>query len=195
LPATVSPSPLAVTASLKVIEPYTEGTITHRNVTTAGFTMQVHNSSKEILDQGEDFLTLFSQSDIPSDQVLHNFSTTCDGGQGRALEKQDVDRARREYRQDFSKFRITRLLPVTYNFAGKCVEFDGRVRKADACSQFSVHWEITYISGPRNGQREITDGTDWVTAVLENNQWRLCHSDFQGTSFVPTLGITRQVTW
>jgi hypothetical protein len=31
--------------------------------------------------------------------------------------------------------------------------------------------------------------------VLENDQWRLCHSDFQGTSFVPTLGTTRYVTW
>ena len=161
----------------------------------ASFVVQVHDSQKEILDMGQDFLTLFSQSEIPSDQVLHNFSSTCDGGRGRASEKTEVDRARREYVQDFSKFRIARLTPVTYNFAGACVEFDGRVRPADACSRFIVHWEIRYISGPRSGQQEITDGTDWVTAVLEGDQWRICHSDFEGTSFVPTTGITRRVTW
>jgi hypothetical protein len=195
VPANVSPPPSPVTVTLTVSEPFTEGGIGHRNTVTAGFVVQVHDSQKEILDMGQDFLTLFSQSEIPSDQVLHNFSTTCDGGRGRADEKSDVDRARREYVQDFSKFRIARLMPVSYNFAGACVEFDNRVHRADACSRFTVHWEIRYISGLRTGQREITDGTDYVTAVLENNQWRLCHSDFEGTSFSPTLGLTRRVTW
>jgi hypothetical protein len=55
-----------------------------------------------------------------------------------------------------------------------------------------VHWEVTYRS---NGQREITDGVDYVTAVLENNRWLLCHSDFEGTATNLTTGITRAVTW
>jgi IPT/TIG domain len=195
VPTNLSPLPSPATVTLTVTEPFTEGAISHQNTVTASFVVQVHDSEKEILDMGQDFLTLFSQSEIPSDQVLHNFSPTCDGGQGRASEKADVDRSRREYVQDFSKFRITRLTPVTYNFAGACVEFDGRVRRADACSRYTVHWEIRYIVPPRIGQREITDGTDYVTAVLEAGQWRLCHSDFEGTTFNPTLGITRRVTW
>jgi IPT/TIG domain len=195
VPANLSPLPSPTTVTLTVTEPFTEGGVSHQNVVRANFVVQVHDSQKEILDMGQDFLTLFSQSEIPSDQVLHNFSPTCDGGQGRASEKADVDRSRRDYVQDFSKFRIARLTPVTYNFGGVCVEFDGRVRRADACSRFTVHWEIRYISGPMTGQREITDGTDYVTAVLEANQWRLCHSDFQGTAVIPTLGITRRVTW
>jgi hypothetical protein len=195
VPANLSPLPSPTTVTLTVTEPFTEAGISHQHTVMANFVVQVHDSQKEILDMGQDFLTLFSQSEIPSDQVLHNFSPTCDGGQGRASEKADVDRSRRDYVQDFSKFRITRLTPVTYNFAGACVEFDGRVRRADACSRFTVHWEIRYISGPQTGRREITDGTDYVTAVLEANQWRLCHSDFEGTTFNPTLGITRRVTW
>jgi hypothetical protein len=195
VPTNLSPLPSTATVTLTVTEPFTEGGISHQNTVTAGFVVQVHDSQKEILDMGQDFLTLFSQSEIPSDQVLHSFSPTCDGGQGRASEKADVDRSRRDYVQDFSKFRITRLTPVTYNFGGACVEFDGRVRRADACSRFTVHWEIRYISGPMTGQREITDGTDYVTAVLETSVWRLCHSDFQGTAVIPALGITRRVTW
>ena len=47
----------------------------------------------------------------------------------------------------------------------------------------------------RVGTREVTDGKDNVTAVLENNQWRLCHSDFEGTSTIPSTGLTQQVRW
>jgi len=60
---------------------------------------------------------------------------------------------------------------------------------------FRVHGEVTYIDAGRVGRREITDGIDHVTAVLENNRWLLCHSDFKGTAVNPTLGTTRFVTW
>jgi hypothetical protein len=66
LPATVSPTPSPVTATLTVTETFVEGSVTHKNVTTAPFVMQVHDSQKEILDMGEDFLTLFSQSNVPT---------------------------------------------------------------------------------------------------------------------------------
>ena len=56
----------------------------------------------------------------------------------------------------------------------------------DACSAFAVHWEVTKKS---SGSREITNGVDYVSAVLENNQWRLCHSDFIPSQGYPSLGI------
>ena len=69
---------------------------------------------------------------------------------------------------------------------GRCVVPDGRVQaNVDACSSHTVHWEINQIPG---GQRVITDGIDYVSSVLENNQWRLCHSDFIGSS---RNGLTR----
>ena len=67
--------------------------------------------------------------------------------------------------QDFSKFRITRLPPVTFNFGARCSSPNGP-RRADACARFVVHWEVTHKSPPDTGKREITDGTDYVTAVL-----------------------------
>jgi hypothetical protein len=195
-----------VTVRLKITERYTapdpSGLPVQKENTTFGATVvSVHDSENEILDLGEDFLTLFTHSEVSTDQVLHNFSTTCDGGRGRASEAEDVDRSRRDYVQDFSKFRIRRLPPVQFRFGGVFLVFDDplRVRHADASSQFAVHWEITYIrdvdATRRKGTREITDGIDNVTAVLESDRWRLCASDFKGTSIQPTTGIRRTVIW
>jgi IPT/TIG domain-containing protein len=195
LPSTVSPIPSPITATLTVTENYVEGSVTHRNVSTFPFVMQVHDSQKEILDMGEDFLTLFSQSQISSTDVLHNFSTTCDRGSGYSDEKGDTDSNRTYLREDFSKFTIARLPPVFVNFGGRC---PFRSRLADACSQFRVHWEVTYIKAIDNhkvGDHETTNGIDYVTAVLENNRWRLCHSDFDGIATNPLTGISRHVEW
>jgi hypothetical protein len=184
-----------VTATLTVTENYVEGAVTHKNVTTAPFVMQVHDSQKEILDFGEDFLTLFSQSQISSTDVLNNFSTACDRGDGYRSEKSDTDANRTYLREDFSKFTIARLTPVIVNFGGRC---PFRARAADACSQFRVHWEATYIKAVDNhkvGDHETTNGIDYVTAVLENNRWRLCHSDFEGTATNPLTGLSRHVEW
>jgi hypothetical protein len=192
LPTTVSPVPSTVTATLTVTENYVEGSITHRNITTAPFAMSVHDSQREILDMGTDFLTLFSQSNIPTSQVLHNFSSACGGRDAEAV---DTDRARSSYVQNFSKFRISSVPPVTFNFGGRC---PFRLRPGDACAAYNVHWEITYIKADAVhyvGEPEITDGVDYVTAVLENNQWKLCSSDFSGVSTNPTTGLKRSVEW
>ncbi|MQA29109.1 MAG: hypothetical protein GEU82_04615 [Luteitalea sp.] len=202
VPASITPTPSPVVVTLDVTEPFTEGGVSHTNRSAPGlFTVQVHDSQKEILELGEDFLTLFTRSEVPVGDVLRNFSPTCDQGAGRRNEAGDVERARREHVQDFSKFRIARLPPVTFNFGGACLAFGNptRVRRSDACSLFSVHWEITYIqnldANRRIGTRAVTDGRDHVTAVLENNQWRLCHSDFVGTEVIGSRGIVRQVQW
>ena len=192
IPPMVGAPPVAVAVKLEVVELYTEGTVTHRNVGIGEFVMIVHDSQKEIMDMGEDFLTLFSRSEVPTDVVLHNFSPTCDGGNGRADEKSDVDNNRALFIEDFSKFTVARRPPVTFNFGGRC---PFRLRRADACSSFTVHWEVTFRSGPMVGLREFTDGVDYVTAVLEGNRWRLCHSDFDGTVRIPSLGIVKHVTW
>jgi hypothetical protein len=196
LPAMVSPSPSPVTATLTVVETYVEGKLTHTQASDPKtFVMQVHDSQKEILDMGEDFLTLFSQSNVSTKDVLHNFSTTCDGGKGRSEEQADTDANRATYNEDFSKFTITRLPPVTFNFGGLCPpEFV----RGDGCSSFRVHWETTYkkaVGTHKVGDHETTDGIDYVTAVLENNRWMLCYSRFEGTAKNPLTGLTRAVRW
>ena len=157
-------------------ETFTEGKLTHNNTSTATFVMDVHDSQKEILDMGQDFLTLFSQSQIPTKDVLHNFSTTCDNGFGRSDEQNDVDDNRAKYIEDFGAFRISRRGPATIAFHSFCSLPDGRVQpNVDACSSFAVHWEVTKRS---TGSRSVSEGVDYVSAVLENSRWRLCHSSF-----------------
>jgi hypothetical protein len=193
LPATVSPVPSPVTVSVTAVETYVEGKLTHTQTSQPKtFVMQVHDSQKEILDMGQDFLTLFSQSNIPTDQVLHNFSTAC---AGRANEASDTNSARASYVEDFTKFKITRLTPVIIQFSSRCPVTSER---GDACSAFVVHWELTYIKADAIhyvGEHETTDGTDYVSAVLENNQWRLCSSRFSGTATNPLTGAKRLVEW
>lgn len=193
-PATLSPIPSTVVVALTVAEAYIEGGVSHTNTASRTFVVDVHDSQKEILDMGEDFLTLFSRSEVPADQVLHNFSTTCDDGSGRAAEKRDVEKNRRDFLQDFSRFRLTRMPPVTFNFGRSCGSPNGP-RRADACAKFTVHWEVIHRNPPDAGKRETTDGIDYVTAVLENGRWYLCHSDFSGTATNVLTGTTRYVIW
>ncbi|HEY7170257.1 MAG TPA: IPT/TIG domain-containing protein [Vicinamibacterales bacterium] len=195
-PASVPSRPSPASISLKVTENYMEGDVAQRNVSTGSYVVSVHDSQTEVLDIGEDFLTLFTHSEIPTDQVLHNFSTTCGG---RNDEANDVNRARQQYVEDFSKFKITRLTPVPINFGGSFFLFADRVRKGDAMARFQVHWEVTYIidvpGDPtrRKGTRESADGVDYVTAVLEKDRWLLCSSDFDGTTRDSLTGLRRRV--
>ena len=189
VPSSLSSTPAPVTVGLKVFEAFVEGAVTHRSQASGSYVVDVHDSQKEILDMGEDFLTLFSRTEVGTNDVLHNFSTTCDGGRGRADERNDVDANRAAYIEDFSKFRLTRVGPASFNFGGRC---PFRARPADACSAYRVHWEATKRS---TGSREVADGIDHVTAVLENGRWRLCHSDFDGTVTNLTTGLTQHVVW
>jgi len=188
-----SGTPTTVSIGLKVTETFTEGGVTHQQSTTGTFPVRVHDSQKEIMDAGEDFLVLFSDTTKTTDQVLHNFSTTCDGGKGRTNEAADTDRNRATYTHNSAASRVTRRPPVTFNFVRQGCFPQGRQQpNTDGCSSYTVHWEVTYKS---DGKKEIADGVDYVSAVLENDRWLLCHSDFIGTVTNPLTGAIRALTW
>lgn len=188
LPSVVTPTPSPVSVTLSALDSYTEGKVTHQSQSDPRtFVIQVHDSQNEILDMGQDFLTLFSQSNVSTADVLHNFSATCDGGRGRADEAGDVDQDRALYIQDFSAFRISRRGPATINFQSQCLLPDGRVQEhVDACVSYAVHWEVITRA---TGVRQITNGVDYISAVVENDLWRLCHSSFIGSAGYPSLGL------
>jgi hypothetical protein len=188
-----SGTPTTVGIGLKVTEKFTENGVTHSQSTNATFPVRVHDSQKEILDAGEDFLLLFSDSTKSTNEVLHNFSTTCDGGKGRSNEAGDTDRNRATFIENFSAARVIKRPPATFNFVKQGCYPAGRQQPGtDACAAYTVHWEVTYRS---NGRREIADGIDYVSSVLENDRWLLCHSDFIGTVTNPLTGEVRSVTW
>jgi hypothetical protein len=193
LPSSVSPSPAPVTATLVVTEAFVEGAVMHRQASSPfAFVLQLHDSRQEVLDMGEDFLTRFTRQ-LPTDTVLHNFSATCDGGRGREQEANDTDDNRRNIVEDFNAFRISRRTPFDINFRSFCPAGDKPAQlNTDACSSFSIWWEGF---DREENARFVTKGIDYVSAVLENNQWKLCHSTFVGTDSYPSLGITREVSW
>src|SRR5690606_14972798 len=97
-------SPQTVVLMLTVLERYQEPDASglpvereHRVQRTAN--VRVHDTRKEVTDMAVDFLELFSDSSIVSPEaVLHNFSQTCDGGDGYAEEYNDIliNRSQRE---------------------------------------------------------------------------------------------------
>jgi hypothetical protein len=189
LPATLASTPVTVTATLKVTESYTEGGVVQRNITTATFPVSVHDSQNEILDMGQKFLERFSQSNYTPDQVLEDFSTNLAICGGREDEAGDVKDNRTYFHQE-PGWSVKKIPPVTFNFRGFCDESalnPPRLKRADACSAFAVHWFDTRIAidpdepGGHIGDHGETIGTDFVTAVLDDDKWYLCHSDFLST--------------
>lgn len=193
LPSNPGNSPVEETATLIVSERFDEGGVTHiQKSTPAAFRVVVHDSKKEVLDMGEDFLTRFTRQE-PVAQVLHNFSRTCDNGRGRADEENDTIANQARFTQNVAAFRITRREPFTINFRSVCLAGPQPPQpNVDACSSFAVHWEGYDRELKSNF---VTNGIDYVSAVLESDAWRLCHSSFEGTAAYPSLGLTLRVRW
>ena len=204
-PATLPATPVDFTLTATVVERYvvpnSQGLPTqqeHRITRTV--TVRVHNSIKEISDLAVDFLQRFSTSAMPSDQVMTNFSRTCGGGGPFQSELADVNKNRCLYTITGSNIGPP---ATTQNFRGVCSILSGqetRTHTADGCATVPVHWvsivkpgalscpvqESLPNGGPLVPGTQVTSsGIDMVTAMYEGNQWRLCHSDFAGTSTSP----------
>jgi IPT/TIG domain len=192
-------TPADVLVSVVATEQYTENGVVFTNTSAPGtLTISLHDSQQEILDMGQDFLVLFSQSQYSPDEVLHNFSKTCDGGRGYDSEYADVVRDRDQFVQQ-PGFSVDPIPPAAIDFGGTCIEpfpisgENSRAYAADACSSFNVHWIAKRIAVDPNdsstyvGEIDDTTGVDYVTAVVEQNVWKLCNSDFDGKVSHPSL--------
>lgn len=166
-------TPGPVTLTLTVTERYetTDSTglpVTRENQTRATSAVSVHDSVKEVGDLAVEFLVDFSKQLDPA-FVVRNFTASCGG---TADELSDVQRNNRD--NLITSFTIG--TPVTtVGFTGRCPFRD---RFGDACAQVPVDWRSTNRT---TGQQGRASGTDQVTAVLENDRWRLCASDFNGS--------------
>jgi hypothetical protein len=141
--------------------------------------VRLHASAKEVRDLAVEFLVDFSQQRLSPEQVVRGFTDTC---RGKADELTDVRRNQQEF--TITAFTVEPNPPVEIAFGGVCRD---RGRTGDACAYVPVRWESTERA---NGRRTVTTGVDQVNAIYENSRWRLCDSDFFGTSTangVPTL--------
>jgi hypothetical protein len=183
-PAAPAATPLTVTATLAVVEPFVvfengqPVSGEHRVERTRA--IRVHDSPNEVRGMARQFLLDFSNSSVPVDTVMQNFSTTCGGA---AAERADVEKNRCNF--TITDYTVGDGTPVI-NFGGTCV-LEDRVHGADACIVIPVRWVSTakpdapacpVFEGIPPGAQDVAEGLDQVTALYEGGQWRLCHSDF-----------------
>jgi hypothetical protein len=168
-PHTLSGTPANVTLKLTVLESVQAKGCSVNNVATGTTSVRVHDSLKEVNDLAVDFLVGFSKQLDPA-FVVRNFSDTCGG---KADEQGDVQKDNDQ--NVINSYTIgAPQTSIVFIGRGGC---PFRAVFGDACAQVPVEWHSTRKS---TGANEISKGTDQVTAILENDQWRLCASDFKG---------------
>jgi hypothetical protein len=151
--------------------------VTRENVVTGSTSVRLHNSVKEVGDLAVDFLEGFSKQLDPN-YVLRNFTSTCPTA---ADERNDVVNQQRDYTVTAYKLGTP---STTVGFTGHC---PFRNVFGDACAQVPATWTSIYKPTGKTG---TVSGTDQVTALLENDQWRLCASDWDQTSSTFIRGLT-----
>jgi hypothetical protein len=173
-------TPATITITLKVTERYqtTDSSglpVTRENVVEKTSDLRLHNSVKEVSDLAYNFLLAFSQL-RPVDEVMKDFTTSCPGERD---ERSDVTCNRQD--GTITAFRLD-TPQTTVPFTGTC-PFRGV--SGDACAQVPAEWTTRISSNPchadlrmYSGKTNVVTGTDQVTAILENDQWRLCASDW-----------------
>lgn len=169
-------SPQEVTLTLAVVEKYFEADASglpiareHRVTRTA--TLKVHDTEKQVGDMAVDFLTLFSNSSKTPEEVLHNFSRTCDEGDGYEEEYIDIVTNREDV-------VIMSFVPGTprnfeYDFLSAQACTNKTQTPGDVCVEVPWSW-TDYVKA--DGTTRTVSGTDFVTGVYEEKDWRLCHS-------------------
>lgn len=186
-------TPMDVTITLTVVENYTCAgqPAPLKNTVTAAHTISLHDTVKEVGDMATQFLLDFSDSSITDvSYVMRNFEPGC---YGTASETNQVTLNR-------VKFKIQRFnigpATVTEPFGDTDCHVPGLApgdtQHGGACVNNKVHWESTIIeSGPYQGDYQIADGIDWISALYYASlkAWKLCDSRFTGTCTDTTNGI------
>jgi hypothetical protein len=169
-------TPTTSRLSLTVIETYqtvdAQGLPkTDENRATSTFDVRVHASAKEVRDMAVDFLVEFSQQRLSPQQIIRNFSDSC---AGKSDELHDV--TDNQMTKTINTYSVEPNPRVDVAFGGVCRD---RGRVGDACAYVPVRWQSTI---KLDGKPQLAVGTDQVSAIYENNRWRLCDSDFIGTT-------------
>ena len=186
-------TPIDVMVTLTVVESYTCGgqTATLQNTVSATHTISLHDSLKEVGDMATQFLLDFSDSSITDvSYVMRNFEPTC---YGTASETLDVTDNRKKFTiQRFSVGPATVTEPFGDTDCRVPGLLPGDTQHGAACVNNKVHWESTIIqSGPYQGDQQIADGIDWISAsyYAALKAWKLCDSRFTGTCTDTTNGM------
>jgi IPT/TIG domain-containing protein len=170
--------PADVRLTLTVIESYVapdeNGQPVQREYRVArSATVSVHNSTREVGVLARDFLLEFSDSRLAADVVVRTFSRSSRCAVERALELQEIEDNRTNYVITSS---VIGAPSVSVQFgAAPCSH---EPRPGDACAAIPAVWESTCSTAIVPCVLHA-EGVDFVTAVYEQSQWRLCSSYFR----------------
>jgi hypothetical protein len=172
-------TPADVALRLEVVERYGPAaaptSLEHR--VNGSATVRLHDSIGEVGDMARQFLLDFGDSSIRDvSYIMRNFEPGCYGTED---ERQQVADNRRDVRIVASSVGAG---TVSVAFGGIC---PFRSRPGDACARVPVVWDSIVLS---TGQRGVVRGIDQLAAtyVRARGEWRLCDSQFDGTTgFVP----------
>jgi IPT/TIG domain len=173
-----APTPTEVRLSLTVVETYqtvnAQGLpVTAEHRVPGSVTIRLHASAKEVRDLAVEFLVDFSQQRLSPEQIVRGFTDTC---RGKADELEDVRKNQRDF--TITSYSVEPNPPVEIAFGTFCRYRD---RFGDACTYVPVRWQSTEKA---NGKPAMSVGSDQVNAVYVDNRWRLCDSDFIGTTTI-----------
>ena len=160
-------TPKAIVLTVKVSDPGS-------NSTTGTATVSLHNSRKEVGDLSRQFLLDFSDSKNGAAVVVRNFTKSPRCEADRDEEFNEIDTNRNTYRITSSN-----IGPATVNIQFASLPCSYLPRDGDACASVPSTWDSVCAPGatctPGRSQ-----GIDYVTAVYEGTEWKLCASYFQG---------------
>ncbi|MFI5077200.1 MAG: IPT/TIG domain-containing protein [Vicinamibacteria bacterium] len=169
-------TPATVRLTLTVVETYqtvnAQGLpVSAEHRVPGTFDVRLHASAKEVRDMAVDFLVEFSQQRLSPEQIVRNFSDSCPGKSDELRDVRD-----NQDKRTITSYNVEPNPPVEVAFGGVCRD---RGRHGDACAYVPVRWQSTVKA---TGKPETAIGTDQVNAIYENSRWRLCDSDFIGTT-------------
>ena len=160
-------TPATITLSLSVAD-------NTGNSASSSTTISLHDSVKEIGNLARDFLLDFSDSTKPAGVVVRNFSKSPRCERERDAEFDQIDENRRLYRITSSSVGDAK---VNIQFASQPCSYVPR--NGDACAVIPATWDSICVGADSACKPGRSEGTDYVTAVYEESQWRLCASYFQ----------------
>lgn len=162
-------TPANIVLRLTVIERFQGG----ENRVSSTVTIALHDSEKEIVDLGYQFLVEFSEQKLSPDAIVRNFTDSCRGKQD---ELGDVIKNQRD--EVILEWSVDPRPQVTVAFDAVCPYYaPERIRPGDGCAWFPTRWKSLI-----GGKTVDTRGFDQVNAVFEDGRWRLCDSDWKPTS-------------
>jgi hypothetical protein len=165
-------TPTTVALRVSVIERLEGG----ENRVTGSVFVNLHDSEKEIIDLGYQFLVEFSEQRLSPETIVRNFTDRC---HGKFAELDQVRDNQRRYK--IQEWFVGDRPQVVVAFGAVCPFYaPERNLTGDGCAWFPVRWKS--LDFDRGGATTDTRGFDQVNAVLENGQWRLCDSDYGATS-------------